>query len=140
MGYVGSGYLSAWPDVDQIYTQTFTTTSPRLEYSLNFTTTGTYYVWVRGYAPNGAGDSVYVRLDDQPVMNLTGLPPQQWAWANSSWPGQRVIFEVTEPGEHTLFLWQREDGLRLDRIILTIDNGYTPVGNGPTESPRIGDN
>lgn len=137
-GYVGSGYLSALPDVDRIYTKAITTTSPQLEYTINFTTTGTYYVWVRGYAPNGAGDSVYVSLDDQSPVILTALPPRQWAWANITGQGQRLTVEVTEPGEHTLFLWQREDGLKIDRFVLTVDDNYNPQGNGPNESPRIG--
>lgn len=45
---------------------------------------------------------------------------------------------ITEPGLHMLRLWQREDGLRLDRIVLTTDNNYNPTGNGPTESGRFG--
>jgi hypothetical protein len=138
-GYVGSGYVNAWPDVDRLYTGIFTTTSPQLEYTINFTTTGTYYVWARGYAPNAAGDSVYISLDGQTPALLTGLPPRQWAWANRTLSGQEVTLEVTEPGEHTLFLWQREDGLKLDRIVLTVDDSYNPEGNGPAESPRTGD-
>jgi hypothetical protein len=95
----------------------------------------TYTVWLRGYAPNGAGDSVFVSLDDQPVTTLTGFVPRQWSWAteNGSQAGL-VTVEVTEPGLHTLYLWQREDGLRLDRIVLTADSGYNPGGNGPPES------
>ncbi len=112
----------------------------RFEYTLDFTTTGTYHVWVRGYAPNAAGDSLYISLDGQTPTTLTGLPPQQWSWANSTLSGQRVTFEVTEAREHTLFLWMREDGLKIDRIVLTVDDTYNPQGNGPAESPRLGDN
>lgn len=136
-GYAGSGYLDAGPDVDVLHTQPFTTTSPQLEYRINFTTTGTYYVWLRGYAPNAAGDSLYVALDDQPPVILTGLPPRQWGWANDSSSGNRVTVTVASPGEHKLFLWQREDGLRLDRLVLTLDSNDEPIGVGPTESPRL---
>ena len=45
-----------------------------------------------------------------------------------------VTTNVTEAGLHTLHIWQREDGLRLDRILLTTDDGYIPTGEGPPES------
>lgn len=100
---------------------------------MNFTTTGIYTIWLRGYAPNGAGDSVYVGLDSQPATALTGFVPQAWSWANSIQNGVATI-EIVEPGLHTLRIWQREDGLRLDRILLTNDNNYNPSGDGPPES------
>ena len=45
---------------------------------------------------------------------------------------------ISTPGLHTIRLWQREDGLRLDRIVLTTDSGYIPSGSGPFESNRHG--
>ncbi len=74
-------------------------------------------------------------LDDQPPAILTGLPPRQWAWQETG-----LTYEVTQPGEQTLFLWQREDGLKIDRILLTTASGYNPQGDGPSESPRVGGN
>lgn len=130
--YVGFGYINTWPDKGQIYTEAITTTSPQLEYTINFTTTGIYTVWLRGYAPNGASDSVYVGLDNQSPTVVTGFAPRQWAWQAAS-----KTFAVTEAGEHTLFLWQREDGLRLDRVLLTVSTAYQPQGSGPAENPRI---
>jgi hypothetical protein len=99
-----------------------------------FITTGVYTIWLRGYTPNAAGDSLAVALDDQSVATLTGFTPREWDWANSDANGGVVTIEVTEPGLHTFYLWQREDGLRLDRILLTMDGGYNPTDNGPTES------
>lgn len=46
--------------------------------------TGIYTVWLHGYAPNAAGDSLYVALDDQPAHTLTGFRPGAWSWANRS--------------------------------------------------------
>jgi hypothetical protein len=114
----GSSYLPA-----------YTMTSPELRYTINFTTRGVYTVWLRGYAPNAAGDSVYVSVDDQPSANLTGFAPRQWEWL----AGEAKI-EVGQPGLVALHIRQREDGLRLDRILLTTDNTYVPVGHGPGES------
>jgi RHS repeat-associated protein len=38
---------------------------------------------------------------------------------------------------HTLRVWAREDGVRLDRILLTTDDEYVPEGSGPPESPKV---
>jgi RHS repeat-associated protein len=137
VGYAGSGYISALPDTDLQFTIAYTATSPELYYTVNFTTTGTYYIWLRGYAPNGAGDSVYVGLDDRPVTILTGFVPRTWSWATMSNQGTPVVIEVTQPGLHTLRFWQREDGLRLDRLLLTTDTTFIPTGFGPPETRRL---
>lgn len=97
----------------------YTPTGPELSCTINFTTTGTYYVWLRGYALNAAGDSLYLALDDQPVMTMTGFAPNQWTWTSQQISGAATgtagvaTINVTEPGFHTLHIWQREDGLRL---------------------------
>jgi len=123
----------AWPDADLQFTPAYTA-GFELRYTINFTTTGVYTVWLRGYAPNAAGDSLYVALDDQPATAVTGFGPQGWRWTKRNNQGDIVTIEVRERGLHTLHLWQREDGLRLDRIVLTTDSGYNPSGDGPPES------
>jgi hypothetical protein len=137
-GYIGSSYLEALPDTGLQFTNSYTNTSPQLSYMVNFTTTGVYTVWVRGYASDGSGDSLYIGLDQQaPITTtaVTGFIPRAWSWtAKRGNQDQLATIEVTEPGLHILHLWMREDGLRLDRILLTTDNGYNPVGNGPPES------
>ena len=129
-GYVGCGYLNAGPDVDHLYTRTFTTTSPQLEYTINFATTGTYTVWLRGYAPNAAGDSAYVGLGQQ-VVTVTGFTPYTWTWGSEA-----ARLTITNTGRVTAGLWIREDGLRIDRLLLTTDTTYIPTGFGPVETER----
>jgi hypothetical protein len=135
-GYTGTSYLQSSPDIDALIQTGEITTSPRADYLINFTTAETYTVWVRGYAPNAAGDSVYVGFDGQWVGTLTGFVSQQWSWANANMQagGQAVVVNVTRPGAHTLQLWPREDGLSLDRLLLTTNGAYVPIGNGPPES------
>lgn len=133
-GYSGEGYVNTSPDTDLQFTTAYTTNSPELDYTLNFTTTGVYTVWLRGYAPNGAGDSVYIGLDNQPVTIVTQFAPRAWTWTRTNTQGNPVTLEITQPGLHTLQLWQREDGLRVDKILLTTDGEYNPSGNGPPES------
>ncbi len=83
-----------------------------------------------------AGDSIYVGLDDKSPTMLTGFVPHAWSWSTKRSDTQEglVTIEVTQPGLHILHVWQREDGLRLDRILLTTDSGYNPSDDGPPES------
>lgn len=135
--YVGAGYMSSGPDTDLQFQSLITTTSPELQYAIDFTTVGTYHIWLRGYASNAAGDSVYVSFDDQLPILLTGFSPREWRWSQqSNAVGMPVTFNIEQPGLHTLRVWQREDGLLLDRIVLSANDGYNPSGDGPGESNR----
>ncbi len=44
---------------------------------------------------------------------------------------------MPSPGLHTVSVWAREDGVSLDRLVMTI-NGSAPSGDGPPESARDG--
>jgi hypothetical protein len=59
-------------------------------------------VWLRGLAPNAAGDSVYVGLDGQPLTGgaaISGFPPGAWAWRNELVEtGRPATFVVDTPG------------------------------------------
>ncbi len=128
--YTGPGYVSLLPDIDRRYpVDDETAGGPQLVYMINFSTAGTYTLWLRGYAPNAAGDSVYVALDGQSPATLTGFTPRQWEWA-----AKELMIEVAQPGLYALYIRQREDGLRLDRILLTTDDTYVPIGSDPGES------
>jgi RHS repeat-associated protein len=129
-GYTGTAYLQALPDIDALYQTNEMTNSARTEYAVNFTTPGTYTVWLRGYASSAAGDSVYVKLDDD-VVNVTGFAPHTWEWA-----GQPESLVVETTGLRTVNLVMREDGLRVDRLLLTTDTNFIPSDFGPVESER----
>ncbi len=108
------------------------TTGPRLSYEVSFTTPGTYYVWVRIGAPDESSNSIHIGLDGQPVT-YGGLGVQTnnlgdfytWEWQNEVSTGQVVTLDVTE-GVHWVDVWMREEGVRLDKIILTTDPNFQP--------------
>lgn len=58
--YVGTGYLQTAPDTGGVIRPGDTITGTELQYTFYITTPGTCYLWLRGYAPDGGGDSVYV--------------------------------------------------------------------------------
>ncbi|MEM1142988.1 MAG: putative Ig domain-containing protein [Pseudomonadota bacterium] len=135
--------MEALPDNGTNNSDSYVGTSPRLDYAANFVASGTHYVWVRGFGKNLGGDSVHVGLDgvgQASSRRVDAFPEQSWSWSNQIQvsPGvlQIATIEVDSPGVHTLNVWMREDGFRIDKIVLTTDPSFVPVGFGPLESLR----
>lgn len=128
-GYSGTGLIQALPNDAMTVTNNWTSTSPELRYSVNFTNAGTFYVWVRGYAESAESLSVYVGIDGaSPAAAQIDLPKTgAWSWSNTA-AGSAVPVAVTvaTAGAHTLNIWMRDAGFALDKIILTLNSRYSP--------------
>jgi hypothetical protein len=116
----------------------YTTTSPQLDFPVQFTTPGTYYVWVRAIGPSGNDDSCHAGLDGNAMASADrmGSFSTTLSWSRATLDGPVASINVASAGVHVFNLWMREDGVRIDRILLTTNSGYTPSGAGPAESPR----
>ncbi|MBM3836040.1 MAG: hypothetical protein FJ403_22805 [Verrucomicrobia bacterium] len=57
-----------------------------------------------------------------------------WINGTDTTPETRSTFDVTTVGEHTLHLWMREDGMIVDKVVVTTDAAFTPTGLGPDET------
>jgi hypothetical protein len=139
-GYAGAGYLQVLPNNGLAINSGYATASPELTYRVNFTNTGTYYVWLRGSGDTGNDDSAHAGLDGAAPTSadrITGLG-SSWTWKRTTMDSSApATLSVTSPGIHTIHLWMREDGLRLDRILLRKNSSSSaPSGSGPAESPR----
>jgi len=129
---------------ETIYNQTDVTGySPQVNYTVNFATTGTFYIWIRGRAglstgSRGQDDSVHLGFDGVQQTNAGGITGfgDNYSWGSNSTTGGRVTVNVTTPGEHTLNLWMREDGVAIDKIIVADTIGYTPTGSGSDQTTR----
>ena len=90
-GSSGSGALEATPsagddDIDVI--GNVASGSPRLDYDLEFTKTGTHYIWVRGYSKSGNDNTCWIGLNGVPQSyikatydesdNVAGVPQYYW--------------------------------------------------------------
>ncbi|MBN1993692.1 MAG: PKD domain-containing protein [Anaerolineae bacterium] len=130
-GHAGLGYVYAGPDVDTLFGPEAIAAGAELQYDLGLTITGTYTVWLRGYAPNAAGDSVYVGLNSWPITPpdyVSAYPPGAWTWTHTlAESGQPITFTLDYPAVHTLNLWLREDGFSLDQITLTTEESFNPA-------------
>lgn len=140
-GYAGTGAMFSGPDTGVQLATGYTTTSPELRYQVEFATTGTYYVWLRAFAKDTSDNSVHVGLDGQAVTTADHISTgayNSWAWVQSTMDGPVATIKVTTAGLHTVNIWMREDGLRVDRLLLTTSSTTVPTGSGPAESPRSG--
>jgi hypothetical protein len=135
-GHSGSGAMQALPNSGANVNSGYTTNSPRMDYVVNFTKTGTHYVWMRGWGATGSDDSCHVGLDGAAVAtsDRVGGFTNDWTWTKSTMDSVPASFTVGSVGLHTVNVWMREDGLILDKVLLTTDAGYTPTGLGPAES------
>ncbi len=113
--------------------------SPRLDYEIDFVKTGTHYVWILGWGNGGGDDSCHAGLDGEetPLSNrMTGWS-NNYGWANGRYEfPEPAQIEITTTGLHVLNIWMREDGLIIDKILLTTNPDYVPTGDGPPESVR----
>lgn len=137
-GFAGGSFVRAEPEQKGGAADPYSAYSPSLEYTINFTTPGTYYVWVRAFANDSGANSLHLGLDGVEIgtgRNVSWSQTGAWAWTRRVENGTAQI-TVSAPGQHTLNVWMREDGARLDRLVLTTDPNYTPTDNGPAESPR----
>jgi len=124
--------MAATPNTGKLNTKA--NGSAALNYSLQFSEAGTYYVWLRGWGDsNGAGknDSVHVGINGN-SNNTEVLEnfPNNWTWSNKKRNSGRVTVKIPAAGVHTVNLSMREDGIILDKLILTKDASLIPTGSG----------
>jgi hypothetical protein len=89
----------------------------------------TFYVHVRANGPSGSDDSVFISVNGSTstYQQFNTTSALGWKTANST---------ISLPaGTQTLTIWMREDGTRLDKIVIS-SSSTLPTGTGPAESAR----
>jgi len=99
-------------------------------YTIHVKETGAYKLWLRVWWLDGCGNSVWVQIDGRPqasgkekglVIGEDGTY-KRWGWRTA----KKFKFRL-KAGDHKLVLYVREDGPRIDQILLTKDPEYIPV-------------
>lgn len=88
----------------------------------------TFKLWGRIIAPDASHDSFWIRMDEGPWIKWNDII------AGSSWHWDAVNDDDTNrtphldlaAGSHALTIAYRENGARLDRVLLTSDLSFTP--------------
>jgi hypothetical protein len=117
---------------------------PRLSYRIHFTTLGEYYLHVRLYYRR-KDNTVIAWRDELPDSANTMLicgETREWVWT-SKVQGEGCMeqqpFRIETEGVHTIHLSMREDGVEIDRFILTTESAFEVGGIGPPESRLLSD-
>lgn len=125
--------VAALPESWVIHKTDFMEYSPRMEYSVKMTKTGTHYVWIRANAPKNTSNSLHIGLNNK-TLSLDGFDPKKkWIWKRAG------TLNVAAPGQRVITVWMRESGIAVDKIVLSTDKSFKPTRKGPRESPVIDD-
>ncbi len=119
-----------------------------LTYRVHFATPGRYHVWARVYSTGPEDNGMHFGLDGQwPASGQRWQTTKKnsWSWdsrqrteaVHTGVPGQ-LYLDVATPGEHTVHVSLREDGIELDKLLLTTDPKYVPTETGPAPLVKSG--
>ncbi|MFC1764008.1 hypothetical protein ACFL6U_18280 [Planctomycetota bacterium] len=106
---------------------------PRLDYDVEMTQAGTYYIWARVLAPTSSQNSIHLGDSGVVTADRLNIPDGTWNWVNVANDGSRAQVDVNEPGPLTINCWMRESGCCVDRLLLTVDPNYVPDSVGPRD-------
>jgi hypothetical protein len=93
-------------------------------YEVQVTAPVTCKIWVRTWWEGSCGNTICVRLGDQGKILTVGNDGTYDSWHWLEVPGTFSL----EKGTVTLYLLNREDGIRIDQILITNDTEYYPQG------------
>jgi hypothetical protein len=78
-------------------------------------TQGSYNFLAKAIGPTGADDSYWVKIDNEGFVGAAGLIGTEWKW-------NRLHSAKLTAGQHKLVITYREDGAKLDKILITTSN------------------
>jgi hypothetical protein len=104
---------------------------PSLFYEILFSETGTYYVWISTRGNSYGNDTLEygIKLGDEyhglVVSSFAWDSKGQWEWEPQTTQGPLVV-SVEEVGLAQLILYMREDGVSVDRFLVTANEDFNP--------------
>ena len=112
-GFEGSGYMATKNQNSPASTDG---ENAALYYHFNTSERKTYHLWIRKYASDGQGNSATFSIDNLAFDNVDNTSVYNvWKWIKI---GSRTLL----PGAHLVKINRREDGYRIDRIVVTTDS------------------
>ncbi len=92
-------------------------TAGKAEYTVEITKAGVYVLWCRVYWEDSCGNSFTVQINDGPPFSFgqTGTY-KAWHWVRS--PPRIAVLNLPK-GTHQLRFLNREDGIRIDQVVLS---------------------
>ncbi len=144
-GASGDAYIEILPDTRRTHGdplrqgENFSNDPGRMaivDYPIEFTTPGRYYVWVRAYCTGTEDNGVHVGLNGtwpESGRRLQWTSRDKWHWdskqrtdkVHTGVPGQ-IWLDIPTPGVHVISFSMREDGFEMDCFVLTRQQEWTP--------------
>lgn len=122
----GGAYMTPQPDSEVNCRNDVDVCGAHMTYHFRLENQGDYYPFFRINAGNGKDDSVNWGIDGVHHQELHTNPDNnKWRWDR----GDRIELG---PGEYVFDVWMREDGQKLDKIVLK-QGANPPSGLGPSE-------
>jgi GH43 family beta-xylosidase len=108
-----------------------------LNYKINFSTPGRYYVWVRAYSTGSEDNGIHVGLNGTWVESGQRMQwcegKNKWTWAskqrtqkNHCGEPYKIYLDIEKSGENIIQFSMREDGFQFDKFILTQEKDFDP--------------
>lgn len=136
------GYMQALPNNGAGYGggQEYQSKSPDMTFMVPFPQSGSFYVCVRGLGGTPQDDSLHVGIDDNndgvadattglDMMSTWHLGSWQWANLRSDGSGGYTYASIQVSGSeafHRLRIWMREDGMKVEKVILSTSSSCPP--------------
>lgn len=115
-------------------------TADHIIFNFHASEAGSYKLWGRVITPTANDDSYWIKMDDDTTWAMWNSIPggSTWHWAivfDQSNGSQEMTYDL-DTGYHTLSICYREDGAKLDKLLLT-NTGSTPseTGDAATNCP-----
>ncbi len=132
---VGGAYVAVAPGNNSM---TAAPAAGRAAFPFTLAAPGTFRIWGRVIAPTTSDDSFWLIMDGRtPILWNDITPGSTWHWAaarDSNHSNQLVQLSLAA-GDHVLQVAYREDGAKLDRLLITSDSALTPSGAGNPAPP-----
>jgi hypothetical protein len=104
----------------------------------------TFTIWARVIAPTDGDDSFWLKMDGGSAIKWNEIPlGSAWHWVHVKADGASSPASFTlGTGSHVLKIAYREDGTKLDELIITSDAGFDPNAplSGPPATPTLSAN
>ena len=86
-----------------------------------------FVLWMRMHCDGECNNSFNAQFDSGPQFLIGESPTfKKWIWVKYPVPRNAPLTKLAK-GSHTLTLYHRQDGVRVDQILLTTDRRYVPV-------------
>jgi len=106
----------------------------KASFALDVPADASYTLWCRVWWEGECSNSFTVGFDDQPTF-LFGEDATFKAWHWVKYPISRTAAPIKlAKGKHTLTFHNREDGVRLDQVLISADKRFVPVDIEPVGS------